>query len=334
MILEKLVRKENLTPEDAEAAMSSIMDGIYTPAQTAAFLIALKMKGESLDEIAALARVMRKHAITIRPAVETLVDTCGTGGDSSNTFNISTTAAFIAAGSGVAIAKHGNRAVSGRCGSADVLEELGVKMLAPDAARECIEKTGIGFMFAPLFHPAMKNVAGVRKELGIRTIFNILGPLTNPANAKAQVLGVFDASLTETMAEVLRALGTERALVVHSGGMDEIGLGKTRVSELRDGRVETYELDASEFGFREQKAPTADSKEESASIMLSVLKGVKGAALDIALLNAAAAVYVGGKAKSIGDGVEAARVSVDSGAAMRKLEMLKTFGGEGNGHTG
>jgi anthranilate phosphoribosyltransferase len=333
-ILEKLVRKENLTQEEAESAMGFVMGGGYTPAQTAAFLIALKMKGESGEEIAALARVMRKHAITIRPSASNLVDTCGTGGDSSNTFNISTTAAFIAAGSGVAIAKHGNRAVSGRCGSADVLEELGVLMLPPDDVRKCIDKTGMGFMFAPFFHPAMKNVAGVRKELGIRTVFNILGPLTNPAGADAQVLGVYDASLTETLAEVLRELGTARALVVHSGGMDELGLGKTRVSELRDGSVRTYELDASEFGITKQKVPTAGSKEESARITLSVLKGEKGAALDIAVLNAAAAIYVGGKAKTIGEGLELARLSVDCGAALRKLEMLRDFRGEGNGHTG
>ena len=334
MILEKLMRREDLTQEEAESAMGSIMDGRYTPAQAAAFLIALKMKGESLEEIAALARAMRKRAITIAPSVGNLVDTCGTGGDSSGTFNISTTAAFIAAGSGVAIAKHGNRAVSGRCGSADVLEELGVKMLPPDAVRKCIEKTGMGFMFAPLYHPAMRNVAALRRELGVRTVFNILGPLTNPAGAKAQVLGVYDASLTETMAEVLRALGAGRALVVHSGGMDEIGLGKTRVSELKNGEIRTYTLDASEFGFREQKVPKAGSKEESARIMLAVLEGEMGAARDIALLNAAAAIYVGGKAGTMEEGVELARLSVDSGAALRKLEMLRAFGGDGNGHTG
>ncbi|NYZ74224.1 anthranilate phosphoribosyltransferase [Candidatus Micrarchaeota archaeon] len=333
-ILHKLVKREGLTAQEAKTAMDSIMEGRYTPAQTAAFLVALKMKGETREEIAVLAKAMRDHAIIIRPDAGPLVDTCGTGGDSSNTFNISTTAAFIAAGSGVAIAKHGNRAMSGRCGSADVLEELGAKMLPPDRVSKCIEDVGIGFMFAPFFHPAMKNVAGVRKELGIRTVFNILGPLTNPANAKAQVLGVFDASLTETMAEVLKALGTEHALVVHSGGMDEIGLGKTKVSELKDGKVRTYEIDASEFGFTEQKVPTVDSKEAGAAIMLSVLKGAEGPALDISLLNAAAAIYVGGKAESIRDGLELARVSVQSGAAMGKLELLRAFGGEDDGHTG
>ena len=334
MMLEKLTRREDLTREEAESAMGSIMDGEYTSAQAAAFLIALKMKGESREEIAALARAMRKRAITIEPSAANLVDTCGTGGDSAGTFNISTTAAFIAAGSGVAIAKHGNRAVSGRCGSADVLEELGVRMLPPDAVRECIEMTGMGFMFAPLYHPAMRNVAALRKELGVRTVFNLLGPLTNPAGAKAQVLGVFDESLTETMAYVLKALGTERALVVHSGGMDEIGLGKTMVSELKNGEVRAYTLVASEFGFTEQKVPTAGSKEEGARIALSVLEGGRGAARDIALLNAAAAIYVGGKAGTMEDGVELARRSVDSGAAMRKLEMLRAFGDDGDGHTG
>lgn len=334
MILEKLMRREDLTQEEAESAMGSIMDGRYTPAQAAAFLIALKMKGESRNEIAALARAMRKRAITIEPSAANLVDTCGTGGDSAGTFNISTTAAFIAAGCGVAIAKHGNRAVSGRCGSADVLEELGVKMLPPGEVRECIEKTGMGFMFAPFYHPAMRNVAALRRELGVRTVFNILGPLTNPAGAKAQVVGVFDASLTETMAAALKELGAGRALVVHSGGMDEIGLGKTRVSELKKGEILTYTLDASEFGFTEQKVPTAGSKEESARITLSVLEGEMGAARDIALLNAAAAIYVGGKAETMGEGVGLARLSVDSGQALRKLEMLRAFGGDGNGHTG
>lgn len=331
MSLEKLLRREDLTPEEAGCAMDSIMEGRCTDAQAAAFLVAMKMKGESRAEIAALARAMRRHAVTIRPAAGPLVDTCGTGGDSSGSFNISTTAAFIAAGCGVAIAKHGNRAVSGKCGSADVLEALGVKMLPPDGVRECIERAGIGFMFAPFFHPAMRNVAKVRKELGIRTVFNILGPLANPADAGAQVLGVYSPELTETMADVLGTLGTGRALVVHSEGMDEIGLGRTKVSELRDGVVETYQLDAAEFGLLRRRAPQAASIEESARITLSVLEGKEGPALDIALLNAAAAVYVGGKADSMEKGLDLARESVMNGAAMGKLEALKKFG-DGYGH--
>jgi anthranilate phosphoribosyltransferase len=324
-LLQKITERKGLAPAEARSAMDRIMGGSSTPAQTAAFLVALKMKGETREEVAAFAEAMRAKAVNIRPSREPLVDTCGTGGDSSGTFNISTAAAIIAAGSGVAVAKHGNRAVSGKSGSADVLEELGVGMHKPDDVRRCIDEAGIGFMFAPFFHPAMKNVAEVRRELGIRTVFNILGPLTNPAGAGAQVLGVYDPELTGTMADVLMRLGAKRALVVHSEGMDEIGLGTTKISELRDGRVETRIIDASEFGIDRADVPRADSKEESARIILDVLRAKLGPARDIAALNAAAAIYVGGIAESIADGLARACRAIDSTAAFGKLEELRNF---------
>lgn len=307
-------------------------------------LVALKMKGETVEEIASFAKVMRKHAVKIAPKAGRLVDTCGTGGDSLHTFNISTAAALIACGAGVAIAKHGNRSVSGKSGSADVLEALGAKILQPKQVGACIEKVGFGFMFAPYFHPAMKNVMPVRKELGIRTVFNILGPLTNPAGAHAQLLGVFDAGVAGKMAQVLAMLGTGHALVVHSkgtlpsprqgtadavGGMDEIGLGETQVFEVKGGRVSEYILDAKKFGIQEREIPKAHSAGESAKIILGVLQGEKGAARDISLINAAAAIHVSGKAGSIEAGLKIAEQSVDSGKAMAKLAQIREFVGEG-----
>ncbi len=327
-MLEKISSGKNLTGEEAAELMEKIMNLELTTAQTAAALVALKMKGESTEEIAAFARVMRKNALKIHPKVEMLVDTCGTGGDSSHTFNISTAAALIAAGAGIRIAKHGNRSVSSRCGSADVLEALGGKLLQPAQVEKCIEQIGFGFMFAPYFHPAMKNVAPVRKELGIRTVFNILGPLTNPANARVQVLGVFDSALCGKMAQVLGSLGTRHALIVHSEGMDEIGLGKTEISELKNGKTENYEIDGKEFGLEKKGIPRVHGKEEGAKIILGVLEGGKGAARDVSVLNAAAAIYVGGKADSIKDGIGLAENSVDSGSAKEKLEQLIKFTGE------
>ncbi len=323
--MKKLVLRQNLTPAEATGLMDRMIEGRYTPAQAAGYLMALRMKGESKDEIAAFARAMRGHARTISPSAEPLVDTCGTGGDSSGTFNISTAAAFIAAGTGVRIAKHGNRSVSSSSGSVDVLEEMGVKMLEPEDVCRCIEMTGIGFMFAPLFHPAMKNVAPVRKELEMRTVFNILGPLANPAGASAQVLGVFDPELTETMAHVLSDLGTKRALVVHSEGMDEIGLGITKMSELKYGRVETTLFDASSVGIERWEVPKAGSKAESASIITELLRAKLGPARDIACLNAAAAIYVADKAESIREGLAMARLSIDSTAAWDKLLQVRRF---------
>ncbi|HIH19302.1 TPA: anthranilate phosphoribosyltransferase [Candidatus Micrarchaeota archaeon] len=326
-ILRKLTEGQDLSSGEAEALMEGMMAGDYTPAQTASLLVALRMKGESDEEIAAFASVMRKHAVRISPKAERLVDTCGTGGDSSHTFNISTCAGLIASGAGVSIAKHGNRSVSSKSGSADVLEALGCRLLEPDLVEKCIGKVGFGFMFAPYFHPAMKNVAPIRRELGIRTVFNILGPLTNPAGAHAQLLGVFDAGFAAKMARALARLSSTHALVVHSEGLDEIGLGKTEVHEVRKGEVTRYVLDASRLGFQISEVPKAHSAQESAEIITGVLEGKKGAARDISLLNAAAAIYVGGKADSLERGMELARDSVDSGKAREKLEALKAFPG-------
>ena len=326
-LMKKLAAGQDLSGEEAEQAMEGMVSGSFTPAQSAGMLMALKMKGESEEEIASFARVMRKHAVRIAPKAERLVDTCGTGGDSLRTFNISTAAALVACGAGVRVAKHGNRSVSSNSGSADVLEALGAKILQPPAVEKCIEETGFGFMFAPYFHPAMKNVASVRKELGVRTVFNILGPLANPAGARAQLLGVFDAVAAAKMANVLARLGSEHAMVVHSEGMDEIGLGKTQVFEVNEGRVSPYVLDAASFGLARQEIPQAQSAKESAGIILGVLQGELGAARDVSLINAAAAIYVSGKAGSIEDGLQMAEQSVDSGKAMEKLERIREFAG-------
>jgi len=327
-ILLKLVGKKDLTEKEAESAMKIIMNGRCSEKEMEMFLLALKNKGESIGEIAAFAKVMREKSVHITPNANNLVDTCGTGGDLSGTFNISTTAAFIAAGAGVRIAKHGNRSVSSICGSADVLEQLGARMLEPEKVQECIDQVGIGFMFAPYFHPTMKNVAAVRKKLGVRTVFNILGPLTNPAGAEAQVLGVFNAMLTETIAQVLNQLGTRHALVVHSEGMDEIGLGKTKISELRHGQVETYEMNAEDFGLAKKDVSKPLTKKESAQVILEVLHGSAGSTRDIAALNAAAAIYVSGKTKNIENGLGLAFDAIDSYKAMEKLEKFVKFGNE------
>lgn len=328
-ILEKLVRKEKLTAAETEQMIEEMLNSQYSDAQIAALLIALKMKGETEDEIASLVRVMRKHSISINLNDKTLVDSCGTGGDSSQTFNISTAAALIAAGAGVTIAKHGNRSVSSKCGSADVLEELGLKILEPELAKKCIEQTNFGFLFAPFYHPVFKKFAPIRKEIRVRTVFNILGPLLNPANAQHQLIGAYGPELAQKMASASALLGTKHALVVHSNGMDEISLGKTLVYELRNGKISKYILNAQNFGFSEQQIPTVQSKQESAMIIEKVLRGEKGAAKDVSLLNAGALIYVSGKTKSIEQGIELARQSVDSGAAMKKLEELRSFGNNG-----
>jgi anthranilate synthase/phosphoribosyltransferase len=326
----KLVIGEDLTEEEAESAMKSIMSGMASPAQVGSFLTALRMKGETVEEVAACAKIMRQFASNIDPNVDAeLLDTCGTGGDAVKTFNISTIATFVVAGAGVPIAKHGNRSVTSKAGSADILEALGVKIdLAPEKVEECIEDEGIGFMFAPVFHKAMKNVIGPRTEMGIRTVFNILGPLTNPAGAPNQVLGVFDADLTDVMAGVLKELGSRRALVVHGmEGLDEMSLvGETRVSELKDGQVSTYMVTPEDFGL--DRAAIEDlsggDAEHNAGLAMRILKGEeKGPKRDIILLNAAAGIYVAGLSDSMKDAVSKARESIDSGAAIAKLEALK-----------
>lgn len=325
--LQKLVQRQNLGEAEAGAAFDLIMDGQATPAQLGAFLAMLRVKGETHEEIAGAARSMRRHAVFIDPRGKPVVDTCGTGGDSLGTFNISTTAAFVVAGAGVPVAKHGNRAMTSQCGSADVLGELGVNLDAlPEVMEESLHEVGIGFLFAQKLHPAMKHAAGPRKELGIRTVFNMLGPLTNPAGAKNQVLGVFAPELTEVFAEVLRRLGSNRVFVVHGhDGMDEITVtAATRISELRNGQVRTYEFDP--LPFIEQYAKPEDMKgggpEVNARILREILGGAKGPRRDIVCLNAAAGIVAGGKAADLRTGFQAAQESIDSGRATLALEGL------------
>ncbi|MBI5467494.1 MAG: anthranilate phosphoribosyltransferase, partial [Deltaproteobacteria bacterium] len=299
-----------------------------SPAQIGSFITALRMKGETVAEITGAARVMREKATRIEAPGDNVVDTCGTGGDESMTFNISTAAAFVASGAGVTVAKHGNRSVSSKCGSADVLKSLGVNIEAEvSRVEECIREAGIGFLFAPLLHGAMKYAAPVRRELGIRSIFNILGPLTNPAGAKRQLLGVYDPALTDILAMVLFNLGSVHAFIVRGeDGLDEITLtGETRVTELKDGSVRTYHIKPEDFGF--ERCSPADLKggdpEVNAGIILGVLGGGKGPARDIVLLNSAAAIVAGGKAGRIEEGIALAHGSIDSGEALGKLEKLK-----------
>jgi anthranilate synthase/phosphoribosyltransferase len=337
----KVIDRQDLTEAEAESAMTQIMQGQATPAQIGAFLTALRMKGESVSEIAGCARAMRRSAVPVRPhRSETLVDTCGTGGDGAGTFNISTTAAFVVAGAGQPVAKHGNRSISSQCGSADVLEALGVNLdLTPDQVATCVDEVGIGFLFAPKLHPAMKYAVGPRRELGVRTIFNLLGPLTNPASAPAQVLGVYDPALTETLARVLGALGSKAAFVVHgAGGLDELTTtGPNRVSALRDGRVETLTLDPADLGF--PRARPADLRggdaQENAAISRVILAGrLNGARHDVVVLNAAAALVASGRVHTLPEGIRLAGHSLHSGAARRVLEHLieftRTVGGSGD----
>ncbi|NQT30253.1 MAG: anthranilate phosphoribosyltransferase [Candidatus Saganbacteria bacterium] len=329
--IKKIVEGSDLTRQEAALTMDTIMQGNATPSQIAAFITALRMKGETVDEITGCAEKMREHATNIYPQQKNLVDTCGTGGDASGTFNISTVVALVAAGAGIPIAKHGNRSVSSRCGSADVLEALGVKIdLEPKKVEECINKIGIGFIFAPKFHQAMKYAMPARREIGIRTIFNILGPLTNPANASAQVLGVFHPDLTEVMASVLANLGVKHALVVHGmDGLDEISISdKSKVTHLKDGEIKNYFIKPEDMGIAKAKKSDilGGSKEENAQIAIEILRNEdRGAKRNIVLANAAAAILVGGKALDLKEGLKLASESIDSGAAYKKLEELIEF---------
>jgi len=331
-IIQKLIEKKDLSSEEARESMHIIMSGNATDAQIAGFLIALRMKGETPEEIASMVEVMREFADAIKPKVKSrLVDTCGTGGDKIKTFNISTTAMFIVAGTGIPIAKHGNRSVSSKCGSADVLETLGIRIdMEPKKVEECIEKVGVGFMFAPTFHKAMRYVMPARKQLGVRTIFNVLGPLTNPANAKGQILGIFDPDMTEKIAEVLKLTGVERAFVVHGiDGLDEIStIGETKVSELHDRKIKTYYIKPEDFGIR--KASVDDILGGDAAINAKIMKDIlygkeTGPKRDIVLLNAAAGIVAGGKANTLEEGIEIAKESLNSGKAAKKLEDLIRF---------
>lgn len=330
--LQKIVDGHDLSADEAEALLGEIFNGA-TDAQIGALLIALRMKGESVSEIAGLARRMRSSAILIHPDVEgTLVDTCGTGGDASNTINISTAAAIVAASCGVSVAKHGNYAISSRCGSANVLSELGVNISPkPEEICEAIETQGIGFMLAPLFHPSMKRVAQIRKDLGMRTVFNILGPLTNPAGAKAQVMGVYDSRLCEKLANVLLLLGSERAMVVHGQGMDEItNTGETVVSELKDGSVRSYILHPEDLGYPQVGAEkiAGGTPYENALKLVNVMKGERSPARDIIAINSGAALYMSGRAQSLAEGAKMAERALDSGRALKTLKAMVKLNGE------
>jgi anthranilate phosphoribosyltransferase len=330
--IQQLLAGESLPTEQAEAVMNEIMTGAATPAQIAGFLIALRVKGETADEITGCARAMRSAAVPVHPSRNDVIDTCGTGGDQAGTFNISTTAAFVVAGAGLGVAKHGNRSVSSRSGSADVLEALGVNLaLAPERVAQAIDEIGIGFLFAPSLHPAMRYAVGPRRELGVRTVFNVLGPLTNPASAAAQLLGVYDASLTEVLARVLQQLGSRAAYVVHGhGGLDELTTtGPNQISCFGvapgNGDVVTEKLNPSQLGFRQadQRELRGGDPQENALITRAVLDGRdRGPRRDVVLLNAGAALLVGGTASNLEEGVASASESIDSGAALRSLESL------------
>lgn len=324
--IQAVVEGQNLSADEAAAAMDEIMSGEATPAQFGALVTALRMKGETVDEIAGMARVMREKSLRVKAAGR-LVDTAGTGGDSSGSFNISTTAAFVVAGAGEKVAKHGNRSMSGSTGSADVLEALGVKIdLSPESVARCIDEVGFGFMFAQGFHPSMRFAAGPRREIGIRTVFNILGPLTNPANASRQVIGVADPSIAERMVRALGQLGSEKALVVHgSDGMDELTItGPSTVWQLENGKVSSYEFSPEELGFALSDADSirAESPEDSARIARAVLSGDPSPARLVVLLNSAAALVVAGRADTLSAAIHVAARSIDTGEAMNRLNAL------------
>ena len=336
--LRALVDRRDLSRIEAAAAMDAIMSGAATNAQIAAFLTALRMKGETIEELVGFAQVMRQKVVRIRTRAdevagltgtdrEMLIDTCGTGGDASGTFNISTATAFVVAGTGLKVAKHGNRSASTLCGSADVVETLGVSLeLTPVQIARCVNEVGIGFMYAPLLHTAMKHVMPARREIAIRTVFNLLGPLTNPAGANAQVIGVAAAALTEPLARVLAELGTSRAFVVHGAdGLDEISnTGESRVSEVREGLVRTFSVRPEDFGLPRAsiKELQGGDREQNAQIIRLLLEGEPGPRRDIVLMNAAAALVAGARARDLKEGVALAAQSVDGGEARRKLDAL------------
>lgn len=327
----RLCEKREIFHDEMVALMRQVMEGKVSPAQLAAVLVGLHVKTETVSEIAAAAKVMREFSTKVdSTGLDHVVDTCGTGGDGLHTFNVSTTAAFVAAAAGARVAKHGGRSVSSRSGSADILESLGVNLaLSPEQVGRCLREVGLGFMFAPNHHPAMRHAAPVRKELGVRTLFNILGPLTNPAGAPNQVMGVFHSDLVGIQARVLQMLGSCHVLTVHGeDGLDEITLsGPTRVAELRDGEVREYTITPEQFGLRlaPLEAIRAADVGQSRARMESVLAGEAGPCRDIVVLNAAAAIYVSGVASSIAEAVEAAQAAIASGAARRKLDQLVAF---------
>lgn len=326
----KAVNKKDLTKKESEAVIEEIMTGTATPSQIACFLTALRMKGETVDEITGAALVMRTHATKIPSKSKIVLDTCGTGGDEAGTFNISTISAFVAAGAGATVAKHGNRSVSSKCGSADLLEELGINIeIGPDEVKESLDKIGIGFLFAPALHQAMKYATPVRREIGIRTVFNILGPLTNPAGATNQLIGVYDEKFTEIFAGVLNNLGSKHALIVYGkDGLDEVTTTTdTVITELKAGKIETYKINPEDFGFSRAKLSDlkgADSK-KNAEIAMNVLSAAAGPHRDIVLMNAGCALYAADHAPNIKSGIESAKESIDSKNALRKMEQLRDF---------
>jgi anthranilate phosphoribosyltransferase len=328
-----LARGDALTPALAEEAMELVASGKASDAQIASFITALHLKGESAEEMAAFARVLDRHALNIRPRLQgPLVDTCGTGGDGSGTFNISTAAAIVAAGSGTPVVKHGNRKATSSCGSADVLEALGVRVdLPPQEVCSIIENIGIGFLFAPMFHPALKHAARARSELGFSSVFNLLGPLLNPAGSGARLCGVYDPELVPKFARAFLSLGTDHAMVVHGDGIDELAVsGKTRVAEVRKGEVSEYTINPEEFGIRLSPLSSlaGDSPAGNAGLIRRILSGEPGPARDVVVLNAGAAIYLGARAGSLAEGVSLAEKAIDTGRAAEKLgELVKATGG-------
>ena len=327
----KVAEGQNLNEEEASQVMTHIMEGEGLPTQIASLLTALRMKGETSQEVTGFARAMRAKALRIRAKDgECVVDTCGPGGDGSGTFNISTAVAFVAAGGGLTVAKHGNRSVSSQSGSADVLEALGVNIALPPAKAEaCLQENGLAFLFAPSFHPAMKHALGPRREIGIRTAFNLLGPLTNPAGATIHLLGLYREDLTQMVAEVLKNLGSKAAFVVHGADhSDEISItGKTTVCELRDGAIANYQIEPEEVGLKRAslEAIQGGTPEKNAQILRRIFRGEAGPTRDVVLLNGAAVFMAAGKVSSLKEGVQMARESIDSGRAMKKLEALIQF---------
>ena len=328
-VLPKLVDGARLSAAEARSAFEAIMDGRVAPARLAAFLVALRMRGETVSEIAEFARVMRERATRVRCDAPVILDTCGTGGDGAGTFNISTLAAFVVAACGVVVAKHGNRSVSSRCGSADLLQGLGIRVEVPVATVErCLKEVGLGFLFAPALHGAMRHAAPVRRDLGVRTVFNLLGPLTNPAGARHHLVGVYDPARLASLAEVLRELGSERAMVVHGAGLDEITLhAETQVAELRDGRVALRDLAPEDAGLGRARLEDlrGGDLERNVAIARAVLEGEGGPRRDVVLLNAAAALWVAGKAGDLREGVSLAAGAIDSGGASRLVDRLRAL---------
>jgi anthranilate phosphoribosyltransferase len=328
--LSKIVKREDLNEEEMSQMITEIFSGDITDAQIGAMMAALATKGETFEELAGAARAMRRKAHRIQASAATVVDTCGTGGDGAHTFNISTTTSFVVAACGVTVAKHGNRSVSSQCGSADLLEALGVKIdTAPEIVEEAVQDIGIGFLFAPMYHGAMKFAAKARKEVGLRSIFNMLGPLTNPAGANCQLLGVYASELTEMFAHALQLLGAKRAFVVHGhDGLDEISVcSPTRVSELKDGLIRTYDISPEQFFNEQAKAEDllGGNPEENAQITRNILKGEKGPKRNVVLINTAAALVAAGKTEDFKQGIQMAETAIDEGAAVEKMEALITY---------